>query len=119
MAWLKRTLIGAGMVLALLIALVLVAGHWGRDEASVTQTMSMTVGNRTVTVGGHYKNMTQESLADGIKVIVDGHEILISGDQLTVDGETQVLGPGQDLDIRMAEDGAISVKFVTSADAPQ
>jgi len=118
MAWLKRILVGAGMVLALLIGLVLVAGYWGRDQA-VTQTMSMTVGSRTVTVGGHYKDMAQESLADGIKVIVDGHEILISGDQLTVDGETQVLGPGQDLDIRVAEDGAISVKFVTSADAPQ
>ena len=34
--------------------------------------------------------MTQESLADGMKIIVDGHEITIGADQLEVDGKTQV-----------------------------
>lgn len=119
MSWPKRTLIGLGMVLALLIALVLVAGYWAPDEGSVTQTMSMTVGNRTVTVGGHYKSMTQESLADGVKVMVDGHEIVVSADQLSVDGKTQVLEPGQDVEILVDKQGALAVKLVASADAPQ
>jgi FtsP/CotA-like multicopper oxidase with cupredoxin domain len=124
MPWLKRILIGLGIVLALLIALVLVAGYWGPDEGPVTQTMSMTVGNRTVTVGGHYKNMTQESLANGIKVVVDAHVIVVSADQLTVDGKTQVLEPGQDVEVLVDEKGAVSVKLVSSgagsaADAPQ
>jgi hypothetical protein len=120
MKWLKRILIGAGIVLALLIALVVIAGVWGPDQTGpVSQTMSMTVGGRTVTVGGYYTSMTQESLADGIKVIVDGHEILLSGDQLTVDGKTQVLEPNQDVEIMVDKDGKVSLKLVASADAPQ
>ena len=72
MSWLKRILIGLGIVLVLLVALVLVAGHLAVDQDQVSQTMSMTVGGRTVSVGGHYQSMTQESLTDGIKVMVDG-----------------------------------------------
>jgi hypothetical protein len=119
MAWLKRILIGAGIMLALLIALILVAGNWGPDGGPVTQTMSMTVGNRTVTVGGHYKSMTQESLADGLKIVVDGHEIIVGADQLTVDGKAKVLEPGQDVEILVDKDGKVSVKLVASANAPQ
>ena len=124
MTWLKRILIGLGIVLVLLIALVVVAGYWTPDEKSVTQTMSMTVGSRTVTVGGHYKNMTQESLADGIKVIIDGHVIIVTADQLTVDGKTQVLEPGQDVEVLVDAEGVVSVKLVSSdagapANAPQ
>ena len=124
MTWLKRILIGLGIVLVLLIALVVVAGYWTPDEKSVTQTMSMTVGSRTVTVGGHYKNMTQESLADGIKVVIDGHVIIVSADQLTVDGKTQVLEPGQDVEVLVDADGVVEVKLVHSdagapAHAPQ
>jgi hypothetical protein len=80
----------------------------------VAQTMSMTVGGRTVTVGGHYKKMTQETLADGVKVVVDGHAIVVSADQLTVDGKTQVLEPGQEVDVSVDDKGAVSVKLVGS-----
>jgi len=119
MTWLKRILIGLGIVLVLLIALVVVAGYWTPDEKSVTQTISMTVGNRTVTVGGHYKDMTQESLADGIKVTIDGHVIIVSADQLTVDGKTQVLEPGQDVEVLVDAEGVVEVKLVRSdAGAP-
>jgi len=119
MTWLKRILIGLGIVLVLLIALVVVAGYWTPDEKSVTQTMSMTVGSRTVTVGGHYKDMTQESLADGIKVTIDGHVIIVSADQLTVDGKTQVLEPGQDVEVLVDAEGVVEVKLVRSdAGAP-
>jgi hypothetical protein len=119
MTWLKRILIGLGIVLVLLIALVVVAGYWSPDEKSVTQTMSMTVGSRTVTVGGHYKNMTQESLADGVKVTIDGHVIIVSADQLTVDGKTQVLEPGQNVEVLVDAEGVVEVKLVSSdASAP-
>lgn len=119
MGWGRRILIGASLVLVLLIGLVLVAGYLSVDEGSVTQSISMTVGNRTVTVGGHYTSMTQESLADGVKVVVDGHEILVSGDQITVDGKTQVLEPDQDVEVMVGKDGDLSVKVVASADAAQ
>jgi hypothetical protein len=112
MSWGRRILIGASIVLVLLIGLVLAVGYLSVDEKSVSQTMSMTVGNRTVTVGGHFKSMTQESLADGVKVVIDGHEIVIGPDQLTVDGKTQVLQPDQDVEILVDEKGAVSVKLV-------
>jgi hypothetical protein len=119
MSWLKRILIGLGLVLALLIAIVFAIGFWSPDEGSVTQAISITVGSRTVTVGGHYKDMTQESLADGIKVVIDGHVIIVTADQLTVDGNTQVLEPGQDVEVLVDKDGKVSVKLVASANAPQ
>jgi hypothetical protein len=114
MTWFKRILIGLGIVLALVIAIVFAVGFWTPDENSVTQSVSMTVGERTLTVGGHYKSMAQESLADGIKIVVDGHEITISADQLTVDGKTQVLEPDQDVEVWVDEKGAVSVKIVNS-----
>jgi len=119
MSWLKRILIGLAIVLVLLIAIVFAIGFWSPDEGSVTQTMSMTVGSRTVTVGGHFKSMTQESLADGIKVVIDGHVIIVTADQLTVDGNKQVLEPGQDVEVLVDKDGKVSVKLVASANAPQ
>jgi FtsP/CotA-like multicopper oxidase with cupredoxin domain len=119
MSWLKRLLIGLGLVLVLLIAIVFAIGFWTPDEGSVMQTISMTVGSRTVTVGGHNKDMTQESLADGIKVVIDGHVIIVTGDQLTVDGNTQVLEPGQDVEVLVDMEGKVSVKLVASANAPQ
>ena len=121
---LKRILIGLGIVLALLFAIVAALGFLTPDKKSVSQTVSMTVGSRTVTIGGHYKDMTQESLADGIKINVDGHEITVGADQLEVDGKTQVLEPGQDVEILVDDKGTVSVKVVHSdaggpAHAPQ
>jgi hypothetical protein len=121
---LKRILIGLGIVLALLFAIVAALGFLTPDEKSVSQTVSMTVGSRTVTMGGHYKDMTQESLADGIKINVDGHKITVGADQLEVDGKTQVLEPGQDVEILVDDKGTVSVKVVHSdaggpAHAPQ
>ena len=121
---LKRILIGLGIVLALLFAIVAALGFLTRDEKSVSQTVSMAVGSRTVTMGGHYKDMTQESLADGIKINIDGHEITVGADQLEVDGKTQVLELGQDVEILVDDKGTVSVKVVRSdaggpAHAPQ
>ena len=76
----------------------------------------MTVGHRTVTIGGHYKSVTQESMADGMSIKVDGHEITLTGDQLTIDGKTQVLEPDQNIEIFVDDKGQVSVKVV-QADA--
>ena len=120
---LKKALIGFGIVFAILIVIVVALGFLTPDGTSVSQTVSMSVGNRTVTVGGHYKDMKQESLADGMKITVDGHQITIGPDQLEVDGKTQVLEPNQDVEITVDEKGAVSVKVVSSgggaANAPQ
>lgn len=113
MSWLKRILIGGGTVLVLVIAIVLLVSHWGGgSNGPVNQTISLTVGAHTVTIGGHYKEMTQESMADGMNILVDGHEITINADQLTIDGKMQVLEPGQDVDISVNEKGAVEVKVV-------
>ena len=120
---LKKALIGFGIVFAILIGIVIALGFFTPDGKSVSETVSMTVGSRTVTVGGHYKDMIQESLSDGMKITVDGHEITIGPDQIEVDGKTQVLEPGQDVEIMVDEKGAVAVKVVSSgggaANAPQ
>jgi hypothetical protein len=111
MTWLMRILVGLGIVLALVIAFVLLIGNWGADGPP-TQALSLSVGNRTVTVAGHYKSMTQESIADGIKVIVDGHEVVVAEDQLTVDGKPQILEPDQDVMVYVDQAGKVTVKVV-------
>ena len=123
MSWLMRILAVLGIVLALVIVFVLVIGNWGKS-GKTTQALSLSVGNRTVTVAGHYKDMTQESMSDGIKVVVDGHEISIAEDQLTVNGKVEVLEPDQDVMIYVAEDGKVQVKLVhesegASEEAPE
>jgi autotransporter translocation and assembly factor TamB len=118
MTWLKRILIGGGAVLLLLVVILFIAGSFSTGNRSASQTVSMTVNDRTVTVGGHYKDMTQESLADGVKIVVDGHEITLAADELTVDGKTQMLEPGQDVDVQVDEKGGVSVKLVASDTGP-
>ena len=105
MSWLLRILVGLGIALALVIVIVLVIGNWRTGGDQPTQALSMTVGNRTITVAGHYKDMTQESVGEGIKINVDGHEISLAADQLTVDGKTEVIEPDQDVMVYVAEDG--------------
>jgi hypothetical protein len=109
--WLKRILIGVGLVLALAIAMVFAVGYW-TPSGQVEQTLSVTVGHRTVTIGGNYKSVTQESMADGMSIKVNGHEITLTGDQLTIDGKTQVLEPDQNIEIWVDEEGKVSVKVV-------
>jgi hypothetical protein len=111
MSWLIRILVALGLVLALVIVIVLVIGNIGTREEP-TQAISMTVGNRTVTVAGHYKDMTQESVADGMKVIVDGHVVLITTDQLSVDDKTEMLEPDEDVTVYVGKGGDVQVKVV-------
>jgi hypothetical protein len=112
---LKQILLGLGIALALIVAIVLVVGHWSPGEQQeVAKAMSIEVGDHTVTVTGNYKNLTQESMADGMDIKVDGHEIAINADQLTVDGKTQVLDAGQDIEVSVDDKGAVNVKLVQS-----
>ena len=109
MAWLMRILVALALVLALVIVIVVVIGNIGTREVT-NQPIALTVGNRTLTVAGHYENLTQESVADGIKIIVDGHEIVVTADQLSVDGEAEVLEPGENVTVYVPKDGAAQVK---------
>ena len=111
MSWLMRILTALGIVLALVIVIVLVLGRLGTSE-DTTQALALALGNRTITVAGHFKDMKQESLADGIKIVIDEHEVIVSGDQLSVDGETKVLEPDQDVTVYVAKDGKVQVKVV-------
>jgi hypothetical protein len=117
MSWLMRILAALGIILALVIVIVLAIGNIGtRDDE--TQALSITVGSHTITVAGHFKDMTQESMAEGIKVAVDGHEITIAEDQLSVDGKTQVLEPDQNVMVYVAKDGRLQVKLVDASEGP-
>ena len=119
MSWLLRILAGLGIVLALVIVIVLVIGNLGTSDDG-TQAMTMTVGNRTVTVAGYYKDMRQESIANGVKVVVDGHEIEITEDQLSVDGKTEVVEPDQDVTVFVGENGKLQVKVLAEGEgAPE
>jgi hypothetical protein len=113
MTWLRGILVGLGIVIVLIVAMVLVFPRSTPPSTSSDQaTQTMEVGDRTITVTGHYKELSQESLADGIEITVDGHEITISGDQLTMDDKTQVLDPGEDVTINVDDKGMIDVKLV-------
>lgn len=113
----KRAVIGAGVALALLIGLVLAAAYW-TPSGQVERSISVTVGDRIVTVSGYYKSIAQEDLADGLSIKVDGHAIELAGDQLTVDGKTQALEPGRNVEIRVDESGNISVEVVPAETVP-
>ena len=43
----------------------------------------------------------------------------MSDGQLTIDGKAQDIAPDQDVEILIGKDGALEVKLLASADAPQ
>lgn len=113
MTWLKRILIGLAIVVVLVIAIVLAVSHWS-SGGQVVETMSMTVGNRTITVSGYYKHMSQESMAEGMKVIIDGHVISATPGELSIDGKPQSFEPDQDVDIFINEKAGVEAKPASS-----
>ena len=66
----------------------------------------------------HYKNLTQEATADGVRIMVDGHTIAATADALTIDGSAQTFDPAQDVEITVDESGAVQAKQL-SPDAPR
>lgn len=108
MVWIMRGLVGLALALGLVIVIVVLIDQIGAgDEA--TEITALTVGSRTVTVAGHYKRLSQESVADGVKIIVAGHEIMVTADQLSVDGKAQVLEPEENVTVTVSKDGTVRV----------
>jgi hypothetical protein len=115
MTWLKWLLIALSLVIILMIAIVAGLGMMTSKQGKEVRHIS--VGQRTVTVS-HYKNLTQETTADGVKIVVDGHTITATADAITIDGKAQTFDPTQDVEITIDEKGAVQAKTL-SADAPR
>jgi len=109
MVWIMRGLVGVALALGLVIVFVLLIGNIGSRDDGIEST-ALTVGTRTVTVAGHYETLSQESVADGVKIIVEGHEIMVTEDQLSVDGSAQVLEPEEHVTVFVAKNGTVQVK---------
>jgi hypothetical protein len=115
MSWVKGLLIALGLVAVLVFAIIAALGMLSTDEGKEVRHISM--GQRTITVS-HYKNLTQETTADGVKIVVDGHVITATPDAITIDGKPQTFDPAQDVDITVDESGAVQAKAM-AADAPR
>jgi hypothetical protein len=115
MSWVKGLLIGLGLVAVLVFVIIAALGMMGSDEGKEVRHISM--GQRTITVS-HFKNLTQETTADGVKIVVDGHTIIATTDAISIDGKAQNFDPAQDVDITIDESGAVQAKQL-SADAPR
>jgi hypothetical protein len=115
MTWLKWLLIALSLVIILVIAIVAGLGMMTSKQGKEVRHIS--VGQRTVTAS-HYKNLTQETTADGVKIVLDGHTITATADAITIDGKAQTFDPTQDVEITIDEKGAVQAKTL-SADAPR
>lgn len=114
MSQLTKILIGIGAVFALVLVILVAIGSWGSGDPE-SQPVEMSFGGHLVTVKGHYKDFSQDLLADGLIVAVDGHKITVTGDQVIVaGGVTHDLAPDQNVEIRVDEKGAVHV----SVEAP-
>jgi hypothetical protein len=115
MTWLKWVLIALGIVVVLVIAIIAALGLLTSGGGKEVRHIS--VGQRTISVS-HYKDMTQESVADGVKIVADGHVITATPDAITIDGKTQDFDPSQDVDISIDAKGGVEAKAITPAPGP-
>ena len=115
MSWIKGLLIALGVVAVLVFAIIAGLGMLGSGGGKEVRHISM--GQRTITVS-HYKNLTQETTADGVRIMVDGHTIVATNDAITIDGKAQSFDPTQDVEITVDEAGAVQAKTL-AADAPR
>src|SRR6478736_7769761 len=115
MTWLKGMLIALGLVVVLVVGIIAALGLLTSDKGKEVRHIS--IGQRTITVS-HFKNLTQESTADGVKIVADGHTITATADVITIDGKAQTFDPTQDVEITVDEKGAVQAKTL-SADAPR
>src|SRR6476661_3214157 len=115
MTWLKWLLIALSLVIILVIAIVAGLGMMTSKQGKEVRHIS--VGQRTITVS-HFKNLTQETTADGVKIVADGHTITAAQDAITIDGKPQNFDPTQDVEVSIDETGAVQAKSL-SADAPR
>jgi hypothetical protein len=115
MTWLKGLLIALGLVVLLVFAIIAALGLLTSDKGKEVRHIS--IGQRTITVS-HYKDLTQETTADGVKIVVDGHTVTATPDAIAIDGKAQTFDPTQDVEITVDETGAVQAKTL-SADAPR
>ena len=112
MTWLKGVLIAVGIVVVLVIGILAALGLLTSGGGHEVRHIS--VGQRTLTVS-HYKDMTQESIADGVKIVADDHVITATPDAITIDGKTQDFDPSQDVEINIDEKGGLEAKAMSPA----
>ena len=112
MPWLKWALIALGIVAVLVIAIIAALGLLTSGGGKEVRHIS--IGQRTISVS-HYKDMTQESIADGVKIVADDHVITATPDAITIDGKTQDFDPSQDVEINIDEKGSIEAKAMSPA----
>ncbi len=63
--------------------------------------------------------MTQEIVAEGVKVVADGHVILATTESILVDGKPLDIDPRRDVEILIDEDGNVDAKgLAPGAPAP-
>jgi hypothetical protein len=115
MTWLKGLLIALGLVVVLVFAIIAALGLLTSDKGKEVRHIS--IGQRTITVS-HYKDLTQETTADGVKIVVDGHTVTATPDAIAIDGKAQTFDPTQDVEITVDKTGAVQAKTL-SADAPR
>jgi hypothetical protein len=113
MSRLMQILIAFGAVLALLLVFLVLAGNWGSSVPS--QTIEASFGDHLVTVKGHYQDLTQETVAEGLLITVDGQKIAVTNEQVTAAGLTHALQPGQNVEILVDEKGTVEVKVAEPA----
>jgi hypothetical protein len=112
MTWLKWMLIALGIVVVLLIAIIAALGLLTSSGGKEVRHIS--VGQRTISVS-HYKDMIQESIADGVKIVADGHVITATPDVIAIDGKTQDFDPSQDVEISIDAKGGVEAKAASPA----
>ena len=115
MPWLKWVLIALGVVVVLVIAIIAALGSLTSGGGKEVRHIS--IGERTISVS-HYKDMTQELIADGVKIVADGHVITATPDAITIDGKEQAFDPSQDVEINIDEKGGIEAKAMSTAPGP-
>jgi hypothetical protein len=111
MTWLKGMLIALGLVAVIAVGIVASLGLLSSDKGHEVRHIS--VGQRTISVS-HYKDFTQETTADGVKMVVDGHTISATPEEITIDGAEQTIAPDQDVVIVVDEAGKITAKVATA-----
>ena len=115
MSWIKGLAIALGLIAVLAVVIIAGLGMFSSEPGKEVRHIS--VGQRTITVS-HYKNLTQEATADGVRIMVDGHTIVATADGITIDGSAQSFDPAQDVEITVDESGTVQAKQL-SPDAPR
>ena len=115
MSWKSWAAITAGTAILLTIGMLAALGTF--TSGGGKEVRHIAVGQRTITVS-HHKSMSQELVADGVKIVADGHVIAASAEAVSIDGEQLDIDPTQDVEIVIDEAGKVEARGVSPASAP-